>query len=144
MLKKKTLYDFKSIQSESTNNRAGITLFSNKHDNETDDQKSVDGKRDEGLELGDVTMVPMEYRRAFVKNRERIDDIQRNIKKIFEEADKPFITKIKGKNLMSHRMSILDTNQATKNSKSPVKKFKKRKNVYERLYNLAKEEKFSS
>ena len=86
-------------------------------------------------------MVPMEYRRAFVKNRERFDDIQRNIKKIFEDVDKAFLTKIKGKNAISARMSLMDTNLATKSFSVPKKKFKKRKNVYDRLFDLSKEEK---
>ena len=59
-------------------------------------------------------MVPIEYRRAFIKNRERFDDIQRNIKKIFEEADKPFVTKMKSKSL-STKLSNNGTDFAMNN-----------------------------
>lgn len=113
-----------------------MSLFSSAQESSLEEENSIE---ENIKDTGDVSMVPMEFRRAFVQNRDRMIDIQRNIKKIFDEADKAFVPKIKGKSIQN-RLSSIEQSFGIKKADIGKRRRRKRINVFERLYALSKEE----
>jgi len=79
----------------------------------------------------DDSKVAIEYRRAFLQNRQRFGDLQRNIKKMFDDVDRPFIahgTKKRGTLGEENGIGKLGAITLAK-----IKTRRRRQNVFQRL-----------